>query len=343
MNILIITHSKDNPCITTVTEAIEKKGGKVLRFDTDKYPTEYMMSAEYGMTAPNSLRLKGPDFDIDLEKDIDAVWYRRISVGTGLPADMDAALRHPSIMESKRTLFGMKDSMGKFILDPFTKMRYTENKQLQLQLAREVGLEIPETLITNDADKVREFYQRLQRPLITKMQHSFAVHKNGEEHVVFTNELNEEDVKDLDGLEFCPMQFQEKVDKKLELRVTIVGDRVFTAAIDSSKSKDSEIDWRREGHKTLDAWVPYDLPADIEEKMLTMMDKLGLNYGAGDILLTHDDRYLFLEINPAGEFFWIDRIMDHQISDAIGDVLMGNAKRRTNDILTPFSAEVGII
>lgn len=336
MNVLIITYTEDNNCIETVSKAIEDKGGKVYRFDTDKYPTEYMMNAYYNTNDAPSLRLKGPNFDIDLNKDIDAIWYRRIRIGDDLPKDMDKTLRMPSVVESKKTFYGMQDSLGKFTFDPFTKMRYAENKQLQLQLAREVGLEIPETLFTNDAEMVKDFYRRVQKPLIAKMQHGFAIEKDGQEKVVFTNEVSESDIENMDGLDLCPMTFQEKVEKKLELRVTIVGDKVFTAAINSQVSKGSEIDWRREGYKTLDNWAPYELPEDVKLKMLKMMDLLGLNYGAADILLTPDDRYVFLEINPAGEFFWIDRIMDFKISDAIADVLLGNAKRRTNDILLPF-------
>jgi len=336
MNVLIITYTGDNNCIKTVTESIEAKGGKVYRFNTDKYPTQYMMKAEFSAGKTPSLRLSGPNFDINLSEDIDAIWYRRIRIGGEFSPDMDRQLRIPSIAESKSTFYGMLNSLGKFTFDPFTKMRYAENKQMQLQLAQQVGLEIPETLITNDADAVKAFYNRLKKPLITKMQHAFAVYRDGDEQVVFTNEIGEKDMDDLEGLNICPMQFQEKVEKKLELRITVVGDKVFAAAIDSKSLKGSELDWRREGHNTLQAWVPYELPEDIKNKLLQMMEILGLNYGAADILLTPDDRYLFLEINPAGEFFWIDMFMDNKISDAIADVLLGRGKRRTNNIITPF-------
>ncbi|MBL6445873.1 hypothetical protein JMN32_06115 [Fulvivirga sp. 29W222] len=73
------------------------------------------------------------------------------------------------------------------------------------------------------------------------------------------------------------MTFQEQIEKKLERRVTIVGDKVFTAAIDSSVSKESEIDWRREGYKTLDNRKVYELPEDIKSRMLQMIGRLGLN------------------------------------------------------------------
>jgi D-alanine-D-alanine ligase-like ATP-grasp enzyme len=59
------------------------------------------------------------------------------------------------------------------------------------------------------------------------------------------------------------------------------------------------------------------------------MEVFGLNYGAVDMILTPDDRYVFLEINPAGEFFWLElKNPKFPVSAAIADVLLGEAPRR---------------
>lgn len=332
MNVLIISWSGDNESVALVTKAIEAKGGKAYRFDTDLYPTQLMMSAGYD-GAQRTLRLKGKNLDLDLAKDIDAIWYRRLRVAQGLPKELDKQLYTASLEESKKTFAGMLGSMKKFTLDPYHKVRHTENKQMQLQIAAELGLEIPRTLFTNDAEAVKEFYHSVKSPLITKMQHSFAVYDDeGRENVVFTNEITEEHLEDLDGLDFCPMTFQEKVEKKVELRITVAGDKVFTAAVDSSLSERSKTDWRRDGVGLENAWKPYELPQEVETKLLKLMDELGLNYGAADIIVTPDDRYVFLEVNPAGEFFWLDRLFGGKISEALADVLLDKAPRRTNNI-----------
>ena len=331
MNILIITWSGDNQTFDLVANAIEAKGGTVYRFDTDLYPTSLMMSATY-IENERRLKLKGPNLDVDLNT-IDAIWYRRSRLGNEIPRDLEKQLYDASLKESRLTYKGMIASLGKFSIDPYHKISHTENKQLQLQIAADIGLEIPKTLITNDAEEVKAFHKEIQAPLITKMQHSFAVYEDGKENVVFTNVLTEDDFDDLEGLEICPMTFQEKIEKKVELRVTIVGDQVFTASIDSSATDRAKTDWRRDGLLLIDTWEKYPLPKDIEKKMLKVMDRLGLNYGAADIIVTPDDRYIFLEVNPSGEFFWLDQLFDGEISQALADVLLDKGHRRTNNIL----------
>lgn len=330
MNVLIITWTGDNESVKMVTKAIEQKGGNVYRFDTDLYPTEVMMSAHYSGKS-RELHLKGANIDIDLST-IDAIWYRRLRVGKQIPKDIDAQLYKASYEESKRTYMGMLGSMQKFTLDPFQKVRHTENKQWQLQVAASLGIEIPRSLFTNDAEAVKRFYHTINAPLITKMQHSFAVYEDGLENVVFTNEITEKDLADLEGLDICPMTFQEKIEKKVELRITIAGSKIFTAAVDSSSSQLTETDWRRDGQGLVDQWKPYELPEEQKEKLLALMDELGLNYGAADVIVTPDDRYVFLEVNPSGEFFWLDKLFEGQISEAIADVLLNKVPRRNNSI-----------
>jgi glutathione synthase/RimK-type ligase-like ATP-grasp enzyme len=111
--------------------------------------------------------------------------------------------------------------------------------------------------------------------------------------------------------------FSGKLTKKLELRTTIVGKNIFTAAVDSQVLDKAQFDWRRQGLALIDAWQPYTLPANVEEKLLKLMNYFGLNYGAIDIILTPYDRLVFLEVNPCGEFFWLEKCPGLPISDAI--------------------------
>ena len=163
------------------------------------------------------------------------------------------------------------------------------------------------------------------------MQTATAVKEKGQSNedalVVFTNEVSEDDIESLDNLRYCPMQFQEKIEKKLELRTTVVGDHAFTIAIDSQQNKKTELDWRRLAQQTTRNWFAYDLPEDIIKKLVEYNRYFHLNYSAVDILLTPDDEYIFLEANPAGEFDWADTRLDGVISEHIAKVLMGEATR----------------
>lgn len=327
MTVLIITRSDDNECIDNVTKAIEQKGGRVFRFDTDCFPTDIRLTAKYG-AGGEVQTLASADQHLEL-RDVTAVWYRRTRFGGQIPKSLDKQYRQASVGETRATVLGLLSALDAFCMDPLPVIRFAGNKQLQLRTACEVGLTIPRTLVTNDPDAVRTFAGECPDGMVTKMQYSFAIFDDeGRESVVFTTAMKPGDLEDLSGLNLCPMMFQETVPKALELRVTIVGNRVFAASIDSQSLQRSKIDWRREGQQLVDQWNKYDLPGEVEAKLLHLMDRLDLNYGAIDIVVTPDGRYIFLEINPVGEFFWLEIHPGFAISDAIADVLMGKCARR---------------
>jgi glutathione synthase/RimK-type ligase-like ATP-grasp enzyme len=99
----------------------------------------------------------------------------------------------------------------------------------------------------------------------------------------------------------------------------------MSAAVDSQVSARATHDWRRDGVRMLQDWRPYQLPPAVEEKILRLMDYFSLKYGAIDIILTPDGKHVFLELNPCGEFFWLEHSPGLPISDAIADVLLGHS------------------
>lgn len=327
MTVLIITRSDDNESVSLVSKAIERKGGRAVRFDTDRYPTEVRLSAYYGRAGEERLTLANDEGEFDL-REVEAIWHRRLNFGGGIPLTLDKQLRQASVTETRAAAQGMLASLKAFRMDAVQNIRHAENKQLQLQVARELGLEIPRTLTTNDPAAVRAFAAECESGIVTKMLSSFAVYEEGRELVVFTNPVKPEDLADLSGLSLCPMTFQEMIPKALELRTTVVGRRVMSASIASQASARAAHDWRRDGQRMIQDWQPYELPRDVEEKILRLMDYFGLNYGAIDIIVTPDGRHVFLEINPVGEFFWLEHYPGLPIADAIADVLLARAERR---------------
>ena len=327
MSVLIITHSDDNECVTRVTELIAQKGGHTIRFDTDRYPTEVRLTAYYGSDGDERLTLTNEAGEFNL-REVTAVWHRRINFGAHLPASLDKQLRHASLGETSAAAHGMLASLKAFRLDHLHHIRHAENKQLQLQVARELQLDIPRTLTTNDPAAVHAFARSCESGMVTKMLSSFAIYDEGKELVVFTNAVKSEDLDDLSGLSLCPATFQELVPKSLEIRVTVVGRRVMSASIDSQLSERATHDWRRDGLRMLQDWQPYQLPLELEEKILRLMDYFSLNYGAIDIILTPEGKHVFLELNPCGEFFWLERSPGLSISGAIADLLLGHTAHR---------------
>jgi glutathione synthase/RimK-type ligase-like ATP-grasp enzyme len=324
MAVLIVTHTQDNEASRVVAHALEARGERVYRFDTDLFPTQLQLSLDEA----GGGRLSGPEGVLDLAE-VSSVWYRRNATGSRIPQDMDPQLRKPSVEESRRLMYGTLAALDVFQLDAVEQVRRAEHKPLQLALARSLGLEVPRTLMTNDPEAVRAFAASCPGGVVTKMMSSFAVYDaQGVEQVVFTTPLSAEELEDLDGLELCPMTFQERLSKALELRVTVVGDQVMAAAIDSQALPGAREDWRREGVALIDAWRPYTLPEPVRAQVLKLMEALRLNYGAFDFIVTPEGRHVFLEVNPSGEFMWLMRYPGLPIAEALADVLSGQGVRR---------------
>jgi hypothetical protein len=325
--VLIITHTRDNECIDIVSNNLRDMGAEVIRFNVDLYPLEYSLSTCY----------EQGEWKIFLDKDgkretlhdATAVWYRRShNLADGLNKILEPEYVSSVHGEIRQTLFGMLEGLHCFQIGRFSQYRRLDSKEEQMKIASALGLKVPDTCITNSPEEAKRFVLGHPKGAIVKMQSSFAIYREGVENVVFTNVITENNLDTIDTLQYCPMQFQEKIEKARELRVTIVGDAVFCFAVDSQKLENAKVDWRREGLELLEQWDPYELPEDVKEKLLRLMDVYQVNYGAIDIIVNPEGDYYFLEINSAGEYFWLDRLNNGQISEQIAKVLLGDAFRR---------------
>ena len=314
MKILVVTKSDDNDSIARVVAALRARGAATIRLDTDRYPHAITMTTSIGATESRRIVVDGAAHDLG---DVGAVWYRRFAAGMGLPAlegGYDEDLRGPSVDEARRCLFGMIAALPCRHVDALAAVRKCDHKELQLVRARALGLLVPRTLFTNDPAAARAFFEECGGDVVTKMQSSFAVHRAGVEHVVFTSRVERSHLDDLAGLALCPMIFQQQVKKRLDVRATVVGERVLAASVDAGA-----LDWRVRGRALVDAWRPHALPADVERALLALVRELGLHYAACDFVVDGAGAHWFLEANAGGEWFWLDDKLG--IAGAIADVL----------------------
>ncbi|MDC8101284.1 MvdD family ATP-grasp ribosomal peptide maturase [Chryseobacterium rhizosphaerae] len=327
--ILIITHTADNFSIEKVTEYIGKNGCEVIRFDVDLYPLQNKLSTVFQDGEWVSI-LETQEMKYRLD-DIAAIWYRRAyNIGKGLREELEAKFYGAAMGEIRNTIFGFIESVDVYSLGKPSVYRRLDSKEEQLKVADKIGLKIPETCLTNNPEEARKFILKHQN-VVAKMQTGFAIYEDGVENVVFTNVVSEDRLEELDSLLYCPMQFQKMIEKKKELRVTIVGRDVYAFEVDSQQFEDSKVDWRKDGVNLIDKWVRTELPGDVEEKLLELLDVYNVDYGAIDIIVSPEDEYFFIEINAAGEFFWLDNLTEENlISKSIADVLCDKAPRRNN-------------
>ena len=138
---------------------------------------------------------------------------------------------------------------------------------------------------------------------------------------VYTSRVREEDLLSAELLCHSPMVFQEDIPKRRELRVAFVNGTCFVGALSSTQSQAGQVDWRLASPQELN-WEPEVLPDEITYRLKALMAELGLIYGAIDLILTPDGEYVFLEINPSGEWGMLERDLHYPISEAIAQALL---------------------
>ncbi|MFO0703236.1 MAG: hypothetical protein U0525_00760 [Patescibacteria group bacterium] len=178
-------------------------------------------------------------------------------------------------------------------------------KIYQLFVAKEIGLKIPKTLITTSVQDAKDFYIENNMNIITKPLETTIIRTLEESYGIYTTKVSED--MDFTLINNCPTLLQENVYKKSELRVTVIGKKIFAVEIDSQLSEKSMIDWRRANPIIRD--LPhrkFELPEHIEQKIQKLMDHYKLNFGAIDMAITPQGEYVFFEINPAGQFLWLE-------------------------------------
>ena len=201
-------------------------------------------------------------------------------------------------------------------------IRNAGHKILQLRVAQHLGFHIPPTLVSQSPREIREFRAAVGKPLAAKLvaKGPPVAPTVEEQYVVFTQLLDDTDLDDEKTLAACVTMYQPYVAKKFELRVTVVGDEVFACRIDSQASEQTQIDWRRYDldntpHST------YLLDSDTRKKCLELVKYFGLAFGAIDLIVTPQDELVFLEINPNGQWGWIEELTGMPISEAVARYL----------------------
>ncbi|SMF02761.1 glutathione synthase/RimK-type ligase-like ATP-grasp enzyme [Cellulosimicrobium cellulans J34] len=184
-------------------------------------------------------------------------------------------------------------------------------KMWQLQVAARLGLRVPRTCMTNDPARAREFLHREPGRVIFKpFGGTPATWRE-------TRPVREADLDLLESVRYAPVIFQEAVAGS-DVRVTIVGTQVFAAELRTEESGYA-YDFRVDTHHCPTA--AHDLPAPVSAGLLRLMEVLGLWYGAVDLRRTPEGDYAFLEINPAGQWLFVEYATGQPIAAALAALL----------------------
>jgi hypothetical protein len=318
--VLIVTEPLDIHADFVVSD-LNKRGVPVFRFHTEDFPAGSQISI-CGSGTVWSAEIRTPLRSLRLQ-DVRAAWLRR-------PGDpvVDSVVAQESrefaVQQARSTLTALYALIGDRWLSHPESMRVAADKVRQMHRAAAAGLAVPETLIGNDVDRVTGFHhgnvQVGRGTAVKSLWERTPVSYDGGRRFPMTAKWPENVDPDLvETIRLTPAVFQEYVPKLREIRAVVIGDRVFAASVDSQAIPAARHDVRRAGPEA--GYEPYDLPGEVRRALLEMVSGLGLRFCSADLVLTPDGRHVFLDLNPNGQWLWLELEAGLPLSAAIADLL----------------------
>ena len=190
----------------------------------------------------------------------------------------------------------------------------------QLSVAKKIGFKIPATLITNDPGAARSFYYDHCCDVVLKALHHHYTEIDHKVYYMYTRRLLKHDLSRLDDLVYAPCILQERLHKKSELRVTVVGKRVFAVEIDSQSTINGQDDMHRCQLPDLPV-KSIELERTVSERCIKLINSFGLRFGAIDFVIDKNGCLIFLELNPIGDWYWIEYQTGLHMTEAMVDLI----------------------
>lgn len=300
--ILILATDQDEHARAVIDE-IAAAGETAELLDLSQLPGQLRLTIGFGGSSRHFAfqRLDtagGASGTIDLAE-CRSIWWRRPQTPIISDAITRPSHRLFAMNELHEALAGLWHAVDAFWINDPARDELAHHKVFQLRVAQDVGLAIPRTLITTDPDAARHFIG--ERPTGATAFKAFSA---AEDEWRETRIVGNDELAVLDNVGYAPVIFQEYVEATYDLRITAVGNAIFAAAIHSQQTA-YKVDFRMD---IINARVEsVNLPPPVEAGLRRLMRRLGLVYGAIDMRLTPDGRYVFLEINPAGQWLFVEQ------------------------------------
>lgn len=318
--VLIITN-KEDITVDFVVQSLKARNVQYYRFNTEDIGFVTSISfCKNGYVLHD--QIKGIAIDLN---SFDSVYFRRPK----LPAhnlDLTAGEQHFFMLEVSTLLEGIYRSLSsKFWLNSVFDIRMLENKPYQLQVAKSLDFLIPDFFISNDPQLSKSFALTNTPCIFKPLKAGIIEEPIGLGHVLYTTKVDALFLEKIVTNGNMPIYLQKQIEKDSDIRVTVVGDTVFGAKIISQNAEDSKIDWRKS--QSLLNHEKIDLPEMLQDKCLKLCKKFNLNFAAIDFILDKKGDFWFLEINPNGQWAWIEGLLGYPISHEIAKLLVSGGHR----------------
>lgn len=329
--ILVISHGDDSHAVA-VLDHLRRAGAEALLLDTGRFPRELRVEISHasGGRSETWAVVEGVQHDLSTVR---AVWWRRPRHFEVHPEITDGEDRGFAYAECHAAITGLWSCLDANWINVPERDEVAGRKVYQLKVASGLGLRVPRTLVTNDPDRARAFVER-EGTSGTIYKAFSATERAWRE----TRLLKADERAQLDAVRFAPVIFQEHIKADIDLRITIVGDAIFPAEILSGET-DYHVDFRMT--MNVATMRPHVLPHDVASRLRAFMKAVGLVYGAIDMRLTPAGEYVFLEVNPAGQWQFVEERTGQPITATLAERLIALDREPAADRMTPEREAVG--
>jgi ATP-grasp ribosomal peptide maturase len=315
--VLVLTEPGDTTADLVVKE-LDHRSARVFRMDAAEFPLSLQVSARFDGGWRGEI--SGADGSVDL-RDIRSVYVRRPTEFV-FPASMTDAENRFAAREARRGIGGLLMSLPCSWVNHPSKVADAEYKPFQLAIAAACGLSVPRTVVTNVPGDAGEHRAFLGAPVVYKTLASAVVPDGQRPSIIYTTEVSVVDMAD-SRVALTAHQFQARIPKTRDVRATVVGNHVFAATIVSTSEPGTELlDWRSD-YAAL-RYEPVILPQEVASSLLRMIERLGLSFAAADFVVTAEDEHYFVDLNPNGQWGWIQEATGLPIAAAIAAELTGD-------------------
>ncbi|UZO82067.1 grasp-with-spasm system ATP-grasp peptide maturase [Aquimarina sp. ERC-38] len=318
---MILISSKASGEITTefVIQWIEFLKGKVVRFNGEEMLKDEMsvdISTEEIKTTKNELNDKGK---------IKVIWfrkYRSIQI-------IDRESNNLNFLELEIHKNKELRNFYELLIDSYSNAKvisslsidHNLNKIKVLRLAKDCGLYIPETVITNNKEKLRLFLLKHFSIVVKPIWNVSFFRKNDQVYKMLTKKISKNDLNKIPKI-FAPSLLQEYIEKEYEIRSFFWFKNFYSMAIFSQENEKTVVDFRNYDKVKPNRTVPYKLPRIIEEKTRKLLKLLNIESGSIDFLKTRNEDYIFLEINPNGQFGMVSHPCNYHLEEIVAKKLI---------------------
>lgn len=276
--------------------------------------------------------------DVELEyngnvfalSEFSSYWYRRGRLNLKFP-EPEPPLENTALdFAVKETLVNEYDYLTNYIYAYFEKRNKRSigsiydnktNKITNLKIARKVGLRIPATTIVSNKSQIIEFIKVYKKVIIKPIYQRGFYYEDSEVRTTGLSALIElEDVSKF-STNFPPCLLQEYIEKDVELRIFYLNGECFASAIFSQLDEKTKIDFRNYNWAKPNRTPPFKLPIEVANMISDFMSIVKMESGSLDMILTPDNKYVFLEVNPVGQFWQVSYPCNYKLEKKIAKYL----------------------